>query len=93
MKHPLDNTNSSDSEASPPAKKTKLEALEAILDDFGPITEVSFEPFECEPPQPAKATLPTSRNPRICGVNPESVGEMTLDQGEGTDQFTINPAP
>jgi hypothetical protein len=35
----------------------------------------------------------TSRNGRICGVNPESVGEMTLDQGEGTDQFTINPAP
>ncbi|KUJ13634.1 uncharacterized protein LY89DRAFT_314238, partial [Mollisia scopiformis] len=31
---------------------------------------------------------PTSRNGRICGVNPESVGEMTLDQGEGTDQFT-----
>jgi hypothetical protein len=58
MKHPLDNANSSDSEAPPPAKKTKLEALEAILDEFGPITDVSFDPFICEPPQPAKATLP-----------------------------------
>ena len=58
MKHPLDNTNPSDSEGSPPAKKTKSETLEAILDEFGPSKDVVFEPFECEPPQPAKATIP-----------------------------------
>jgi hypothetical protein len=63
MKHPLDNANSSDSEATPPVKKAKLEALEAILDEFGPITSVSFEPFQCETPQPAKATLPTDFPP------------------------------
>ena len=58
MKHPLDNANSSDSEAPPPLKKAKLQALEDILNEFGPITSVSFEPFECETPRPAKAILP-----------------------------------
>ena len=58
MKHLLDNANSSDSEAPPPAKKAELKALEAILDDFGPVTNVTFEPFICESPQPAKAILP-----------------------------------
>ncbi|PVH67788.1 hypothetical protein DL98DRAFT_523135, partial [Cadophora sp. DSE1049] len=58
MKHLLDNANSSDSEATPPVKKAKLEAIEATLDEFGPIKDVSFEPFECETSQPAKATLP-----------------------------------
>jgi hypothetical protein len=35
--------------------------------------------------------IPTPSNGRIYGVNPESGGEMTLDQGAGTGQFTINP--
>ncbi|PVH67639.1 hypothetical protein DL98DRAFT_279450 [Cadophora sp. DSE1049] len=65
MKHPLDNANSSDSEAPPPIKKAKLEALEAILDEFGPITKVSFKPFECEAPRLAKATLPPDFPPTV----------------------------
>jgi hypothetical protein len=60
MKHILDNANSSDSEAAPPKKRAKLEALEAILNEFGPLSGVSFEPFECETPQPAKAILPST---------------------------------
>ena len=63
MKHPLDNANSSDSEAPPSLKKTKLEALKAILDEFGLIIDVSFKLFNCEPPQPVKAILPPNFPP------------------------------
>ncbi|PVH67787.1 hypothetical protein DL98DRAFT_637200 [Cadophora sp. DSE1049] len=65
MKYSLDNVNSSDSEALPPIKKAKLEALEAILDEFGLVTEVSFELFECEAPRLAKATLPPDFPPTV----------------------------
>ncbi|PVH75547.1 hypothetical protein DL98DRAFT_518555, partial [Cadophora sp. DSE1049] len=57
IKHLLDNANSSDSEATPPVKKAKLEAIEAILNEFEPIKDVSFEPFKYETLQPTKATL------------------------------------
>ena len=39
---------------------TKLQSLENILLKLGPITDVHFEPFQCEPKQVAKALLPSS---------------------------------
>src|ERR1700759_2719248 len=64
--------DSSSSFASPPSsppsspptqstkKKAKAQALEAILLKLGPLTDVHYEPFKCEPHQKAKALLPTS---------------------------------
>jgi hypothetical protein len=41
--------------------KVHSQSLEDILHQFGPITDVSYEPFQCEQPrQAAKAVLPTS---------------------------------
>ena len=56
----------SDTSSSPePAAITRLpSALEAILLELGPITSVSYDPFKCEPPQPAKALLPASFPPK-----------------------------
>ena len=38
----------------------KAQSLEDILHQLGPITDVSFEPFQTEPKQTAKALLPPS---------------------------------
>jgi hypothetical protein len=40
--------------------KQKARTLEDILLEFGPITSVSFQPFQAEPTQLARATLPSS---------------------------------
>jgi hypothetical protein len=53
----------------PPTKQQKarkVQSLEDILREFGPITGVSYEPFKCEPKQAARAVLPPSfpQNPR-----------------------------
>ncbi len=42
------------------SKKQKAQSLEDILLQLGPITDVSYEPFKCEPNQPAQALLPAS---------------------------------
>lgn len=60
MKHSLDDVDSSDNDAFPPKKKAKPPSLQEILDEFGPITSVTFDPFKCEPPRLATATLPPS---------------------------------
>jgi hypothetical protein len=44
----------------PHPTKQKARTLEDILHEFGPITSVSFQPFQAEPAQPARAVLPTS---------------------------------
>ena len=41
-------------------KRQKAQSLEDILLKLGPITSVSYEPFQCEPRQTAKALLPAS---------------------------------
>jgi hypothetical protein len=56
-----------DHSSSPPpepkgAKNTQ--ALENILLKLGPITEVSFDPFQPEPKQPARAILPPTFPPK-----------------------------
>jgi len=65
MKHPLDESISSDSEAVQPTqkKRKKIPTLSEILDDFGPITGVDFEPFKCEAPRSATAILPPDFSP------------------------------
>ncbi len=49
----------------PKTKQHKTQSLEDILLKFGPITDVSYEPFQCEPRQAARAVLLPSfpRNP------------------------------
>jgi hypothetical protein len=46
-------------------KKQNTQSLPDILQKLGPITSVSYNPFQCEPRQVARALLPTSfpRNP------------------------------
>lgn len=44
----------------PQPNKQKARSLEDILLQLGPITNVSFEPFKCEPTQTAKALLSPS---------------------------------
>lgn len=56
-KHVLDNANSSDFKASPLIQKVRLDTLKALLNEFGLITDVSFELFKCEPLRPAKVIL------------------------------------
>ena len=41
-------------------KEQKAQSLKDILLKLGPITNVSYEPFQCEPRQTARALLPTS---------------------------------
>ena len=41
-------------------QRARPPALEDILDEFGPITEVSFKPFQIEDRQPAHALLPSN---------------------------------
>jgi transposase IS4-like protein len=41
-------------------KRQKALSLEDILRRLGPITDVSYEPFKCEPEQPAQVLLPPS---------------------------------
>ena len=41
-------------------KKQKDQSLKDILLKLGPITSVSYNPFQCEPRQTAKALLPPS---------------------------------
>ena len=56
-----------DHSSSPPleARGAKItQALENILLKLGPITEVSFEPFQPEPKQPARAILPPTFPPK-----------------------------
>jgi len=55
-------SNSSSEPTDQPAKPTKRKArsLEEILHDFGPVEQVSFEPFKPEQPRPAKALLPST---------------------------------
>jgi hypothetical protein len=50
--------------AQPAVRKSKI--LEDIIEKLGPVTNVLYTPFECEPRQPAKALLPASfpSNPR-----------------------------
>jgi hypothetical protein len=45
-------------------KGPKAQSLEDILLKLGPITNVSYDPFQCEPRQSAKALLPTSFPPK-----------------------------
>ena len=56
-----------DTSSPPPTqpKKQTAQALQDILLKLGPITSVSYEPFQSEPKQSAKALLPPSflRNP------------------------------
>jgi hypothetical protein len=51
-----------DTSSRPPTqpKKQTAQSLQDILLKLGPITNVSYEPFQCEPKQTAKALLPTS---------------------------------
>ena len=50
MKRPLDEDDSSDSDAVKPTqkKRRKIPTLNEIINEFGPIAGVSFEPFGCE---------------------------------------------
>ena len=41
-------------------KRQKAQSLEDILLELGPITSISYEPFQGEPRQAARALLPTS---------------------------------
>jgi hypothetical protein len=41
-------------------KEQKAQSLKDILLKLGPITGVSYDPFQCEPRQTVKALLPTS---------------------------------
>jgi hypothetical protein len=47
-------------------KQQKAQSLEDILQEFGLITDVHYEPFKCEPKQSARALLPPSfpQNPQ-----------------------------
>jgi hypothetical protein len=51
-----------DTSSPPPTqpKKQTAQALQDILLKLGPITSVSYEPFQGEPRQAARALLPTS---------------------------------
>jgi hypothetical protein len=40
--------------------RRKAQSLEDILQEFGPISNVSYEPFEVEPKRAATALLPTT---------------------------------
>ena len=55
--------------SSPPTqpKKQTAQSLQDILQKLRPITSVSYEPFQSEPRQAARALLPTSfpRNPHL----------------------------
>ena len=53
--------------------RTRPQALEDILDEFGPINEVYFEPFQVEDQQPAHALLPSNFPP-----NPHPYDFFTL---------------
>jgi hypothetical protein len=48
--------------SSPPTqpKKQTAQSLQDILLKLGPITSVSYDPFQCEPRQTAKPLLPSS---------------------------------
>jgi hypothetical protein len=48
--------------SSPPAQPVvrKSKILEDIIEKLGPVTNVLYTPFKCEPRQPAKALLPAS---------------------------------
>jgi hypothetical protein len=43
-----------------PKAPPKAYTLEDILLEFGPITDVHYEPFKCESKQTARALLPSS---------------------------------
>jgi hypothetical protein len=47
----------------PQPKKQKAQSLEDILLSLGLITSVSYEPFQAEPKQVARAVLPLSSIP------------------------------
>ena len=49
-----------DSESSAEESDRKPRILEDIPDEFGPISEVHFEPFQVEDRQPAHALLPSN---------------------------------
>ena len=44
----------------PNPPKQKAQSLKDILHQFGPITDVHYKPFKCEPKQTARALLPSS---------------------------------
>jgi hypothetical protein len=60
IKRQLDENDSDDSKVVQPTqkKRKKIPTLNKILNEFRPITSVSFKPFKCKAQQSATAILP-----------------------------------